>query len=108
MRGMRVLQRIGLIDEVGVSNYPLARWRTAEEALGSRVLSNQVGYSLVARSVERDLLPFAESHNRVVIASSPLAHGLLAGQYHGASRPVNRARATNRSSVRRTSNAPTS
>ena len=95
MRGMRALQRIGLIDEVGVSNYPLARWRAAEDALGSRVLSNQVGYSLVARSAERDLLPFAESHNRVLIASSPLAHGLLAGRYHGTSRPANPARATN-------------
>ena len=95
MRGMRVLQRIGLIDEVGVSNYPLARWHAAEDALGSRVLSNQVGYSLVARSPERDLLPYAESHDRVVIASSPLAHGLLAGRYRGTGRPVNAARATN-------------
>jgi aryl-alcohol dehydrogenase-like predicted oxidoreductase len=95
MRGMRALQRIGLVDEVGVSNYSLARWRAAEDALGSRVLSNEVSYSLVARSPERDLLPYAESHDRVVIASGPLAHGLLAGRYHGTSRPVNRARATN-------------
>lgn len=80
MRGMATLQRSGLIDEVGVSNYSLPRWRTAEEALGSLVLSNQVNYSLVVRSPERDLLPFAEAHDRVVIASSPLAQGASVGQ----------------------------
>jgi aryl-alcohol dehydrogenase-like predicted oxidoreductase len=95
MRGMRALQRVGLVREVGVSNYSLRRWRVAEEALGSRVLSNQVRYSLVARSPERDLLPFAESTGHVVIAYSPLAQGLLSGRYHRDSRPVNRVRAAN-------------
>jgi aryl-alcohol dehydrogenase-like predicted oxidoreductase len=95
MRGMRALQRVGLVGEVGVSNYSLDRWRGAEDALGSRVLSNQVPYSLVARAPERDLLPFAESTGHVVIAYSPLAQGLLSGRYHRASRPVNRVRATN-------------
>jgi aryl-alcohol dehydrogenase-like predicted oxidoreductase len=95
MRGMRALQRVGLVGEVGVSNYPLDRWRAAEDALGTRVLSNQVRYNLVARSPERDLLPFAESHSRVVIAYSPLAQGLLSGRYDRDNRPANRVRAAN-------------
>ena len=95
MRGMSALQKVGLVDEVGVSNYSLQRWRAAEAALGSRVLSNQVCYNLVARSPERDLLPFAESHDRAVIAYSPLAQGLLSGRYHRANRPANRVRAAN-------------
>jgi len=95
MRGMRALQRVGLVGEVGVSNYPLQRWWQAEDALGSRVLSNQVRYNLVDRSAEQDLLPYAESHGRVIIAYSPLAQGLLSGRYHGTSRPVNRVRAAN-------------
>ena len=95
MRGMRALQRVGLVREVGVSNYSLPRWRLAEDALGSRVLSNQVRYSLVTRSPEQDLLPFAESHGRIVIAYSPLEQGLLSGSYHRANRPVNRVRAGN-------------
>ena len=94
MRGMRALQRVGLVAEVGVSNYSLERWRAAEHALGSRVLSNQVSYSLVDRSPEGDLLPFAESTGHVVIAYSPLAQGLLSGKYHRGSRPVNRIRAS--------------
>jgi aryl-alcohol dehydrogenase-like predicted oxidoreductase len=93
MRGMDALQRVGLVDEVGVSNYSLQRWRSAEDALGARVLSNQVRYNLVDRSPERDLLPFAQSHDRVVIAYSPLAQGLLSGRYHRDNRPTNRVRA---------------
>ena len=95
MRGMRALQQIGLVDEAGVSNYTLKRWRAAEEALGSRVLSNQVRYNLVDRSPERGLVPYAEARNRIVIAYSPLAQGLLSGRYHRDSRPVNRVRAAN-------------
>jgi aryl-alcohol dehydrogenase-like predicted oxidoreductase len=94
MRGMRALQRVGLVAEVGVSNYSLDRWRAAETALGSRVLSNQVQYSLVTRSPELDLLPFAESTGHVVIAYSPLAQGLLSGRYDRDHRPANRVRAT--------------
>jgi len=95
MRGMRALQRVGLVGEVGVSNYSLRRWRAAEEALGSPVLSNQVPYSLVARAPEQDLLPYASSKGRVVLAYSPLAQGLLSGRYHPGNLPANRVRAAN-------------
>jgi aryl-alcohol dehydrogenase-like predicted oxidoreductase len=95
MRGMSALQRVGLVGEVGVSNYPLARWQAAERALGGRVLSNQVRYSLADRSPEKDLLPFAAEAGRVVIAYSPLAQGLLSGRYDRANRPANRVRAGN-------------
>ena len=95
MRGMSTLQRVGLVGEVGVSNYPLARWQAAERALGGRVLSNQVPYSLANRAPEKDLLPFAAEAGRIVIAYSPLAQGLLSGRYDRANRPVNRVRAGN-------------
>jgi aryl-alcohol dehydrogenase-like predicted oxidoreductase len=95
MRGMRALQRVGLVGEVGVSNYSLRRWHAAEDALGSPVLSNQVPYSLVARAPEHDLLPYASSAGRVVLAYSPLAQGLLSGRYHPGNLPANRVRAAN-------------
>jgi aryl-alcohol dehydrogenase-like predicted oxidoreductase len=95
MRGMRALQRVGLVGEVGVSNYSLGRWQAAEDALGSRVLSNQVRYNLVDRSPERELLPYAASNGRLVIAYSPLAQGLLSGRYRSDSRPGNPVRAAN-------------
>jgi len=89
MRGMRALQRVGLVAEVGVSNYSLRRWQAAEQALGGRVLSNQVSFSLAERSPEQDLLPFARDGQRVVIAYSPLAQGLLSGRYDRDRRPTN-------------------
>jgi aryl-alcohol dehydrogenase-like predicted oxidoreductase len=92
MRGMGALQRRGLVGEVGVSNYSVRRWQAAETALGRRILSNQVSYSLVDRSPEGDLLPFAESHDRMVIAYSPLAQGLLSGKYHQHNHPTDRVR----------------
>jgi aryl-alcohol dehydrogenase-like predicted oxidoreductase len=95
MRGMATLQRIGLVAEVGVSNYSLDRWRAAEDALGSRVLSNQVRFSLVAPSPAVDLVPYAEQAGRVVIAYSPLGQGLLSGRYGKSSPPANRVRAFN-------------
>jgi aryl-alcohol dehydrogenase-like predicted oxidoreductase len=93
MRCIRSLQQAGVVSEVGVSNASIKQWRSAEDALGGRVLSNQVGYSLGARSAERDVLPFARSHERVVIAHSPLARGLLSGKYDSANRPRDPARA---------------
>ena len=95
MRGMRALQHVGLVGEVGVSNYSLDRWRAAEAALGGPVLSNQVEYSLVERSPERDLLPYAEAQDRVIIAYSPLAQGLLSGRYHRDNLPANRVHGAN-------------
>jgi len=92
MRGMRALQRSGLVDEVGVSNYSLKRWIAGEQALGTRVLSNQVRYSLADRRPERDLVPYAHAHGRVIIAYSPLAQGLLCGRYDRSNRPTNSVR----------------
>jgi aryl-alcohol dehydrogenase-like predicted oxidoreductase len=89
MRGMRALQDVGLVGDVGLSNYSLARWRKAEAALGRPVLSNQVRYSLVDRRPERELIPYAQRHGRLVIAYSPLAQGFLTGRYSAANRPRN-------------------
>jgi aryl-alcohol dehydrogenase-like predicted oxidoreductase len=95
MPGMRTLQSAGVVDEVGVSNYSLDRWQDAETALGSRVISNQVQYSLVAREPERELLPYAAEAGRAIIAWSPLAQGLLSGRYDPDHRPANRIRQVN-------------
>ena len=89
MRGMRSLQESGVVGEIGVSNYSLGRWQRAETALGRRVLSNQVRYSLVDRRPEHELIPYAAQQGRVVIAYSPLAQGFLSGRYDSGRRPAN-------------------
>lgn len=87
MEGMGRLQRTGLVRHVGVSNFPLARWQDAESALGGPVLSNQVQYNLVVRKPERDLIPWAQQHDRIVIAYSPLAQGFLSARYGATNAP---------------------
>ena len=92
MKGMRELERLGMVDHVGVSGYSLQRWCRAEGALGRRILTNQVRHSLLDRSPELDLLPFAETEDRVIIAFSPLEGGLLSGKYDSDNRPTNKVR----------------
>ncbi|MBQ1026091.1 aldo/keto reductase [Micromonospora sp. C95] len=95
MRGMRALQDVGLVAEVGVSSYSLRRWQVAEAALGRRVLSNQVRYSMLDRKPEEDLLGYAEQAGRLVIAYSPLAQGFLSGRYDANHPPVGAIRRAN-------------
>jgi aryl-alcohol dehydrogenase-like predicted oxidoreductase len=94
MPGMRDLLDSGDIGAAGVSNYSLARWQKADAALGRPVISNQVHFSLAHPQALEDLVPFAERENRIVIAYSPLAQGLLGGKYGPDNRPGG-VRATN-------------
>ncbi|RDH76910.1 aldo/keto reductase [Mycolicibacterium moriokaense] len=87
MPGMRDLLDDGRIGAAGVSNYSLERWRKADAALGRPVISNQVSFSLAHPQPLDDLVPFAERENRMVIAYSPLAQGLLGGKYGVDNRP---------------------
>jgi aryl-alcohol dehydrogenase-like predicted oxidoreductase len=87
MGGMRELRRSGAITHVGVSNFSLPRWRAAERALRGPVISNQVQYSLAARKPDIDLVPWAAANDRIVIAYSPLAQGLLSGRYDETNAP---------------------
>ena len=84
----RRLVEDGLVAHIGVSNFSTRGWQAAEQAAGMPVLSNQVQFSLVHRSPEVDMVPYAQQHDRVVIAYSPLAQGLLSGRYQ-ASPPSN-------------------
>jgi len=87
MPGMRSLLQDARIGAVGVSNYSLRRWCQADDALGQPVVSNQVQFSLAHPDPAEDLVPFAQRENRIVIAYSPLAQGLLGGKYTVDNRP---------------------
>ncbi len=84
MEGIRRVQEAGLARHIGVSNYNLRQWKRAEQALGSPILSNQVLFNLVRQKPLRTLVPFAAANDRIVIAYSPLAQGLLSGKYDAA------------------------
>jgi aryl-alcohol dehydrogenase-like predicted oxidoreductase len=87
-QAMGRLQREGIVTHVGVSNYSLSQWQEADRALGGPIFSNQVQYSLVDRRPERDLVTWAQHNDRLIIAYSPLAQGLLSGAYSARKRPT--------------------
>jgi len=95
MPGMRRLVEAGVVRDVGVSNYSLARWKEAEHQLGARVLSNQVEFSLAHIAPLDELVPYAAATDHVVIAWSPLGQGFLSGRYDADNRPANGVRAIN-------------
>jgi len=88
MSGMRALQDEGVVRHVGVSNFGADRWIDAEGHLGRPVVTNQVEYNLVARSPEQATIPHAQANDRIVIAYSPLAQGLLSAKYDVDHRPT--------------------
>ena len=80
MKAMELLVEDGKVREIGVSNFSVKQTREAQEALSRKTLvSNQVEYSLVERSIEGDLLPYCEKERVTIIAYSPIARGHLAG-----------------------------
>ena len=88
MAGMRKLQETGVVRHVGVSNFSLGKWKAAEAAHGSPVISNQVQYSLAVRGPDRSgLTQYAADNDRVIIAYSPLAQGFLAAKYDATNAP---------------------
>jgi aryl-alcohol dehydrogenase-like predicted oxidoreductase len=95
MDGLRRVIDQGLVGHGGVSNYGLGRWQSAEKILGQPLISNQVEYSLVQRKPEHELLPWAQTAGRLIIAYSPLAKGLLSAKYDAENRPRGRVRQFN-------------
>jgi aryl-alcohol dehydrogenase-like predicted oxidoreductase len=85
MRGFDDLVRQGKIVYAAVSDMPawlVSRGNTLAELRGwSPFINLQIEYSLIERTVERDLLPMARALGIGVTAWSPLAGGLLTGKY---------------------------
>ncbi|MEU8181213.1 aldo/keto reductase [Micromonospora sp. NPDC049047] len=89
------LVRQGKIRYVGTSTFePSAivegQW-LAQRRGRERVVSEQPPYSILAREIEREVLPVAQRYGLAVIPWSPLAGGWLSGRYHsGLDAPISR------------------
>jgi aryl-alcohol dehydrogenase-like predicted oxidoreductase len=87
MRGLDDLVRQGKILYAGISDAPawwIAQANTIAQLRGwSPFVGLQIEYSLIERTVERELIPMAKALNIGVTAWSPLASGVLSGKYHG-------------------------
>jgi aryl-alcohol dehydrogenase-like predicted oxidoreductase len=87
MRGLDDLIRQGKVLYVGISDAPawwIAQANTLAQLRGwSPFVGLQIEYSLIERTIERELVPMAKALNLSLTAWSPLAKGILTGKYHG-------------------------
>lgn len=79
------LMRAGKIRAIGTSTFPAAdiveaQWVAERRGL-ARVRAEQQPYSILNRSIERDVLPTCDRYGMGVSAWSPLAKGMLTGKY---------------------------
>lgn len=80
--GLETLVRQGKIRAYGTSSWSAEQIRMAQ-AFGGNFASEQPRYSLIARDIEKDVLPCCLAHNIGVLVFSPLHNGLLTGKYKG-------------------------
>lgn len=65
----------GKVKFLGVSNFSINEFRRAQAALRKqKLVSNQVRYSLIERTIESSILPYCQQHQVTVLAYSPLGH----------------------------------
>ena len=85
LRALDDLIRAGKLRYIGTSMFPgwklvEALWAAKEFGL-NRFVAEQCAYNLLDRTVERELLPAAQSFGIGVLAWGPLCGGLLSGKY---------------------------
>jgi aryl-alcohol dehydrogenase-like predicted oxidoreductase len=73
----------GRVRYVGVSNYNGWQLARAASLCDAPIVANQVEYSLVARSVEHEVVPAAEHVGAGLMCWAPLGRGVLTGKYRG-------------------------
>ncbi len=82
---MQDLVRQGKVMYFGTSHYPswmiLQGMWDAQKLGGPAWVADQPRYSLVDRSIEQDVVPFAQANGYGLVPHSPLAGGFLTGKY---------------------------
>jgi diketogulonate reductase-like aldo/keto reductase len=77
MQGMTDLVDSGKIRFIGVSNFSVRALQQAQAALPKyRIVSNQVRYNLIDRTIENGLLDYCRRNAITILAYSPLASSL--------------------------------
>ncbi len=72
MSAMERLVEMGKVRFIGVSNFSVAELQRAQAHLSrTRIVSNQVRYSLLDRSAENEILPYCKANGISVLAFSP-------------------------------------
>jgi len=67
----------GKVRFIGVSNFSVTQLQEAQKASTKYpIVSNQVRYNIIDRTIERDLLSYCQANKITIIAYSPLGQGL--------------------------------
>ena len=79
------LMRAGKVRAIGSSTFPAseivtAQWVAKRRGL-ARFRTEQPPYSILNRSIEREILPVCQTYGMGVLVWSPLAKGMLTGRY---------------------------
>jgi diketogulonate reductase-like aldo/keto reductase len=92
MTAMEELVDAGKVRFIGVSNFTVRELRRAEAVMRKYpIVSNQVRFSLVDRTIERELLPYCQKKGISILAFSPLARAIqniLRKDRHGVLRQI--------------------
>jgi aryl-alcohol dehydrogenase-like predicted oxidoreductase len=92
LRALDDAVRAGKVLHVGISDAPswiVARGNAIAELRGQTAFAAvQAPYSLIERSIERELLPMAEALGLAVTTWGTLAGGILSGKFSGEQRPT--------------------
>ena len=93
LRALDDLIRAGKVRYIGSSTF--AAWQVVESLWASkelglnRFICEQPPYHLLDRSIERELVPMAQTYGTALIPWSPMAGGFLTGKYRrGEARPT--------------------
>lgn len=68
---------------IGLSNYTGWEFARAAATASFPIVVDDVEYSLVNRTAERDVLPSVEAFGAAILAWAPLGRGVLTGKYRG-------------------------
>ncbi len=85
LRALDDLIRAGKVRYIGTSTFPAwqvieSLWASKELGL-NRFVTEQPPYHLLDRSIERELVPLAQTYGLAILPWSPLARGFLSGKY---------------------------
>ncbi|MEJ2615210.1 MAG: aldo/keto reductase [Ignavibacteriaceae bacterium] len=78
MEAVSQLIKDGKVRYAGVCNYDVSQMKEAAEYIN--LVSDQVPYSMLRRSIEKELVPYLLENKKSILAYSPLQLGLLTGK----------------------------
>ena len=79
MEGLETARQQGKIRAIGVSNFSVSQMEQLAEV--GQIDVCQLGYNLLWRFDEKDIIPYCVAHNISIVVYSALAHGILSGKY---------------------------